>query len=70
MDTNLLLVCVSAFLAVFVVLSFLAVAMRVLILVAPERVGGGADAAVVAAVASAVSATYPGTVVTRIEEIR
>lgn len=70
MDPNLLVVCASAFLAVFLLLSFLAVAMRVLIIVAPERSGDGADVAVVAAVASAVSAAYPGSAVTTIEEIQ
>jgi hypothetical protein len=70
MEADLLLICVSAFIAVFFLLSMLAVAMRVLILTCPPKVAAGADAAVIAAVTSAVSLAYPGTTVTNIEEIR
>lgn len=66
---DLLLVCLSAFVAVFVLLTILAGAMRVLVTVFPERTQVG-DAAVLAAVAAAATAAYPGTKVTNVSEIR
>lgn len=68
MEADLLTICVSAFIAVFTLLSMLAVAMRVLIMTCPPKVTAGADAAMIAAVTSAVSMAYPGTTVTKIEE--
>ncbi len=67
--TNLLLICLSAFSAVFVLLTVLAGVMRALVAAFPGRVASG-DAAVVAAVTAAVSSVYPGTRITRIEEQR
>jgi len=69
MEADLLAICISAFIAVFTLLSLLAIAMRVLILTCPPKVGAGADAAMIAAVTSAMAIAYPGTTVTRIEEI-
>ena len=66
---ELLVICLSAFVAVFVLLSFLAVVMRVLIAVYPEKVGG-IDAATIAAVSAAAAYAFPGTKVTKVEEIR
>ncbi|HEX9885668.1 MAG TPA: hypothetical protein VGA70_04230 [Longimicrobiales bacterium] len=60
----------SAFAAVFVLLSFLAVVMRALVALFPAEVAAGTDAAMIAAVTSAVSVAYPGTKVTKIEEIQ
>jgi hypothetical protein len=62
-----LIVCVSACIAVFVLLTLLALAMRALVVVFPERTTGG-DAALLSAVATAASAAYPGMKITRIEE--
>jgi hypothetical protein len=70
MQPNLLVICVSAFAAVFVLLSFLAVVMRALVALFPAEVAAGTDAAMIAAVTSAVSVAYPGTKVTKIEEIQ
>ena len=70
MDTDLFVICVSAFIAVFALLSFLAVAMRLLIIIYPENVAARADAAFIAALTSAMAITYPGTKVTKIEEMR
>jgi hypothetical protein len=70
MEVNLLVICLAAFVSVFLLLSLLAAVMRVLIVVYPEQVAGGTDAAVLAAVTSAVTAAYPGTKVTKVEEIR
>ncbi len=64
---DLLIICTVAFVAVFLLLTLLAVAMRVLIMVFPAE-AGGTDAAAVAAVTAAVSAAFPGTKVTKIEE--
>ena len=66
---ELLVICLSAFVAVFLLLSFLAVVMRVLINVFPEKVGG-IDSATIAAVTAAAAYAFPGTKVTKVEEIR
>jgi len=66
---SLLGICLWAAVAVFILLSVLAVVMRLILWAfpAPEP---GTDAAVVAAIAAAVERAYPGTVVTSIEEVR
>lgn len=69
---NLLVICGTAFLAVFLVLAFLAAVMRVLIVLypQPDLRSGAVEPALVAAVTSAVTTTLPGTRVTGIEEVR
>jgi len=66
---DLLVICLSAFVAVFLLLSFLAVAMRVLMAFFPAKIGG-LDAATIAAVTAAAAYAFPGTKVTKVEEIR
>jgi hypothetical protein len=66
---DLLLVCVSAFASVFVLLTVLALVMRALIVVFPEKATTN-DAAVLAAVTAAVSAAYPGAKIANIREER
>ncbi len=66
---DLLMICASAFVGVFLLLSLLAIVMRIIIVVFPQG-AKGTDAAVVAAVTAAVSAGYPGTRITNIEEIK
>jgi len=66
---NMLLVCVSAFTAVFLLLALLALAMRFLIAVFPERLAK-ADPALLAAISATVAAVFPGTKITRVEEER
>jgi hypothetical protein len=66
---NLLLICASAFAAVFLLLAFLSLVMRIMIAVFPQKKASG-DPAVYAAVAAAASAAYPGTKITRFEEIK
>jgi hypothetical protein len=66
---DLLVVCLSAFVAVFLLLSFLAVVMRLLMAAYPEKVGG-IDSATIAAVTAAAAYAFPGTKVTNVEEIR
>lgn len=67
---QLLFVCLSALLAVFVLLTILAIAMRILIAVFPETLEklAKSDAALLAAVTTAVARIYPGMRVTRVEE--
>jgi hypothetical protein len=68
-QANLLLICVSAFAAVFVLLSVLALVMKLIIVVFPSR-ASQTDTAMMAAVATVVSSIYPGTKLTNIEEIK
>lgn len=77
---NLLVICLNAFLAVLVLLSLLALTMRVLIAALPARETASmpvaaepdtatmVDPALAAAVTMAAQATFPGLHVTRIEE--
>ncbi len=65
---ELLAICASAFLGVFFLLSVLALVMRAIMAVFPEQETGG-DAAVLAAVSTVLQTMYPGTKVSRIEEI-
>ena len=66
---DLLVICSSAFLAVFVLLAILALLMRIIIIIFPENLRG-ADAALIAAVTSIAQAVYPETKVTKVEEIK
>ena len=66
---NLLVICASAFAAVFLLLAFLSLAMRIIITVFPQKSSSG-DAAMLAAVAATLGAVYPGTKITRFEEIK
>ncbi len=66
---DLLVVCLTAFVAVFTLLGFLAVVMRLLMAAFPAR-SGGIDSATVAALTAAAAYAFPGTKVTRVEEIR
>ncbi len=68
---NLLVISTSAFIAVFFLLTFLAVVMRLLMVAYPQKVeAGGTDPAVLAAVTAAATYAFPGTKVTKVEEIR
>jgi len=71
-NPNLFLVCFNAFAAVLGLLWVLAIALRGLIELFPEKPALQTDAAVAVAVAIAAAATaiVPGARVTRIEEIR
>lgn len=68
-SSELFIICGVAFLFVFVILSVLSFSMRLIILIFPEKKIGG-DAAVVAALATAVNRIFPGTKITQIEEKR
>jgi hypothetical protein len=64
--SNLLTVCISAFIAVFFVLTFLAISMRLIILVFPAK--QEEDSALIAAITSTFSSIYPKSKITKIEE--
>ncbi len=68
-SAELLMVCIAAFVMVFVLLTLLAVVMRLITGIFPEK-ARTTDSAVLAAVASVVSSVYPGTNITKIEEIK
>jgi hypothetical protein len=70
-DPNLLQICVTAFLAVVLLLSLLAGVIRLLVATFPvTEQPTGPDAAVLAAIHTAAAALHPGARVTNIEEIR
>ena len=64
---DLLLVCGAALLWVFTILIVLALVMRLIILLFPQK-ESGPDFAVIAAISAAAHAVYPGARVTHIEE--
>ena len=66
-SANLLLICASAFAAVFLLLAVLWLLMRLITAVFPQQ-AMVADAAYVAAITAAVASLYPGTQVTKVEE--
>jgi len=66
---DLLFVCGSAFLAVFVILSLLALVMRIIIVIFPYR-ETSSDAAVYAAISTVISSIYKGMKISKIEEIK
>ena len=66
-DTNLLTVCGTAFVAVFVLLAILALVIRLITLAFPLRWERD-DAALAAAISTVAATVYPGVRVTRIEE--
>lgn len=67
---ELLGVCVSAFVAVFTLLTLLALVMRLIMAVFPEKKVIKTDSFILAAIASVMSTIYPGTKVTKVEEIK
>lgn len=66
---SLITICSIAFLSVFVLLSLLAVVIRVITSVVPER-RRSFDPVVAAAISTAVAAVLPGARVTHIQEER
>ena len=64
--------CMASFIAVFLVLTFLSIAMRLIIVIFPEKQedAGADEAAVYAAITSTYTRLYPGTRVSNIEEIK
>ena len=67
---NLLMICVAAFSAVFLLLAFLALVMKILTNVFPEKVTDKLDAAMLAAISASMSVVYPRTKITKVEQVR
>ena len=67
---NLLIICVAAFCAVFLLLAFLALVMKILTNVFPEKVADELDAAMLAAISASLSVVYPQTKITKVEQVR
>ena len=71
---DLLTVCISAFIAVFGLLTILALIMRLILVAFPEReipqpAVAATDGAVIAAVTTVISNLYPGTKISKVEEV-
>jgi hypothetical protein len=64
--TELYLICGVAFLIVFIILAVLALLMRIIILIFPEKISD-VDAAMIGAVTTAIHTIFPGTKITKIE---
>ena len=68
-NPDLLWVCISAFTVVFIILTVLALFMRFIIILFPDKLQKD-DQVVVAAIASTFNRIYPGTKITKIEELK
>ncbi|TET93470.1 MAG: hypothetical protein E3J26_06240 [Candidatus Zixiibacteriota bacterium] len=66
---DLLAICASAFVGVFLLLTVLALVMRLIIVLFPER-ESASDSAMIAAVSTVLQTVYPGTKITKVEEIK
>ncbi len=66
---DLLTICISAFIAVFVLLSFLALLIRLIEYVFPYK-EESTDAALIATITTTYQSIYPNTKITKIEEIK
>ena len=64
---SLFTVCISAFVAVFILLSILAFTMRLILAVFPEKMVES-NVALIAAISTTYNSIYPGTKITKIEE--
>ena len=70
MESNeLLWVCFAAFVADALLLGFLALVMRLVMALFPQR-EDQSEGALVAAIASALQSVYPGSKITKVEEIK
>jgi hypothetical protein len=65
--TELYMICGIAFLVVFIILTLLALLMRIIMIVFPEKVAE-IDSAMIAAVAATIQTVFPGTKITKLEE--
>ncbi len=66
---DLLAICASAFVGVFLLLTILALVMRLITVLFPER-ESASDSAMIAAVSTVLQTVYPGTKITKVEEIK
>lgn len=65
--SSLVLVCLTAFISVFILLTLMAATMRIIIFVFPQQTISS-DSAVVAAISATVAQKYPGKKITKVEE--
>jgi len=65
---DLLTICLSAFISVCVLLSALALVMRLTLIIFPQK-DDKTDVAIIAAAASVIQTVYPGTRIVKVEEI-
>ena len=71
MENNLFMVCISSFISVFFVLTFLAIAMSLIMVIFPVKEKAPSDETpIYAAINSTYSRLYPGTKISKIEEIK
>ena len=68
-STELLLICVAAFTAVFICLTMLAVVMKLITVILPHR-EEQIDTTVLVALTTVVSSLYPGAKITGMKEIQ
>lgn len=68
-SADILAICFSAFVTVFVILSCLAIFMQIIMKSFPMK-KTEQDVAVYSAIASAYATIYPGTKITKIEEVK
>ncbi|UCD17605.1 MAG: hypothetical protein JSV44_01500 [Candidatus Zixiibacteriota bacterium] len=66
---SLLTICISAMISVFFLLSLLAVVMRLILAIFPQ-LEVKTDSTIIAAVVAAAQRLYPGTTVTKVEEVK
>jgi hypothetical protein len=66
---ELISVCISAFIGVFLLLTVLAIVMRIILVLFPAK-EIDEDGAMLAAVATTITTMFPGTKITKIEEIK
>ena len=66
-SAELVVICGAAFLIVFIILTLLALTMKLIMLIFPEK-KAVSDEAVIAALAAAVQNVFPGTKLTHVEE--
>ena len=67
--SGIIATCISAFVAVFFILSLLAIIMKIILALFPDR-EKDEEPAYIAAITSTVHSYYPGTKITKIEEIK
>lgn len=65
--SGLILVCLTAFISVFVLLSLMAATMRIIIFIFPQQTVSS-DSAVMAAISATVAQKYPDKKITKVEE--
>jgi len=68
-STDLFTICIAAFLTVFLILTVLSVTMRLIIMIFPQK-DGGFDQPVLSAISTVYQTIYPGTKITKIEEVK